>query len=159
MNFDEDVSGVDERGVIVMNIAYDLERFKKAQELMYPYALKEMQNGRKKTHWIWFVFPQIKGLGSSPTAQRYAIVDLGEAKAYLADNLLRSRLLEISNALLDLPEKNIRDIMGSPDDMKLRSSMTLFKLAEPTCDVFQKVLDKYFGGELDEKTLTVCDAR
>ena len=140
-------------------LAYNLERFKKAQEYSYAMALSEVKNGRKKTHWIWYIFPQIQGLGFSATAQKYAIVDLGEAKAYLADEVLRSRLLEICNALLELSETDIGEIMGFPDDLKLRSSMTLFNLAEPTCDVFQNVLNKYFKGKPDEKTLAICGAK
>lgn len=137
-------------------MAYDLSRFLKAQALSYNVALSEIQTGRKLSHWIWFIFPQLKGLGRSHTARFYGIEDLEEARAYLADTTLRSRLLEISQALLKLADSDIGNIMGYPDDLKLRSSMTLFHLADPSCDVFQKVLDKYFGGIPDENTLALC---
>ena len=137
-------------------MAYDLERFIRAQERDYAEALAEIRAGRKQTHWIWYIFPQIKGLGMSATSRHYGIADLGEARAYLADMTLRSRLLEISQALLDLPETDIGAVMGFPDDLKLRSSMTLFQLAEPEREIFQKVLDKYFGGEPDDKTIEIC---
>lgn len=137
-------------------MAYDLSRFLKAQERDYDTALAEIRAGRKTSHWIWYIFPQLGELGRSPTAKYYGIVDLDEARAYLADNLLRTHLLEISQALLDLPSRDIEDIMGYPDNLKLCSSMTLFHLAEPTCDVFQKVLDKYFDGKPDEKTIALC---
>jgi len=137
-------------------MAYDLSRFLKAQERDYDTALAEIKAGRKTSHWIWYIFPQLGELGFSPTAKYYGIVDLDEARAYLANNLLRTRLLEISQALLDLPSRDIEDIMGYPDNLKLCSSMTLFHLAEPTCDVFQRVLDKYFDGEPDKKTMALC---
>ena len=137
-------------------MAYDLSRFLKAQERDYDTALAEIRAGRKTSHWIWYIFPQLGELGFSPNAKFYGIVDLDEARAYLANNLLRTRLLEISQALLDLPSRDIEDIMGYPDNLKLCSSMTLFHLAEPTCDVFQRVLDKYFDGEPDKKTMALC---
>ena len=137
-------------------MAYDLSRFLKAQERDYNTALKEIKAGHKSSHWIWYIFPQLGALGFSPTAKFYGIADLNEARAYLSDNLLRSRLMEISQALLDLPTNDIDAIMGYPDNLKLCSSMTLFHLAEPECEIFQKVLDKYFNGKPDEKTLTLC---
>ena len=137
-------------------MAYDLSRFLKAQERDYDTALKEIKAGHKSSHWIWYIFPQLGELGFSPTAKFYGITDLDEARAYLEDNLLRSRLLEISQALLDLPSHDIDAIMGYPDNLKLCSSMTLFQLAEPTCEVFQKVLDKFFDGKPDEKTIALC---
>lgn len=137
-------------------MAYDLSRFLKAQETDYNTALKEIKAGRKTSHWIWYIFPQLKELGFSPTAQYYGISDLGEARAYMSDAVLRTRLLEISQALLDLPDTNIKSVMGYPDNLKLCSSMTLFHLAEPTCEVFQKVLDKFFNGRSDKKTIELC---
>ncbi|MBR3624586.1 MAG: DUF1810 domain-containing protein [Selenomonadaceae bacterium] len=137
-------------------MAYDLSRFLKAQERDYDTALAEIKTGRKTSHWIWYIFPQLGKLGRSPTAKFYGIVDLNEARAYLANNLLRTRLIEISQALLNLPSNDIEDIMGYPDNLKLCSSMTLFHLAEPACDVFQKVLDKYFDGKPDKKTIALC---
>ena len=134
---------------------YDLDRFLKGQARNYDAALREIREGCKRSHWMWYVFPQIQGLGYSSTAQYYAIKDLGEAKAYLQHPILRERLLEISGALLQLNTHNASEVFGWPDDMKLRSSMTLFAEAEPTCEVFQKVLDQYFGGKKDENTLSI----
>lgn len=129
-----------------------LERFVKAQEQSYGQALQEIQNGRKRSHWMWYIFPQIQGLGHSPTAQYYAVRDQAEAKAYMAHPVLGSRLLEISKELLRLKSSNAREVLGSPDDMKLKSSMTLFETVsdEP---VFGRVLDKFFAGERDMLTL------
>ena len=134
---------------------YDLERFLKAQARNYDAALREIRDGCKRSHWMWYVFPQIQGLGYSSTAQFYAIRDLDEAKAYLQHPVLRERLLEISNALLALDSRNASEVFGWPDDMKLRSSMTLFAEAEPECAVFQKVLEQYFHGQKDERTLSI----
>lgn len=132
---------------------YDLERFIKAQEQAYELALSEIKSGHKYSHWIWYIFPQIKGLGFSSTSEYYGIDGLGEAKAYMENPILRKRLLEISEVLLTLPSSDAGDVMGYPDDLKLRSSMTLFAEAAPEFDVFQKVLDKFFDGEKDRKTL------
>lgn len=137
-------------------MAYDLSKFLKAQERDYHTALEEIRAGHKSSHWIWYIFPQLEALGFSPTAKFYGIADLDEARAYLWNNLLRTRLLTISQALLDLPSNDIDAIMGYPDNLKLCSSMTLFHLADPDCDIFQKVLDKYFDGKPDEKTITLC---
>ena len=134
---------------------YDLDRFLKGQARNYDAALQEIREGCKRSHWMWYVFPQIQGLGYSSTAQYYAIRDLGEARAYLQHPILRERLLEISNALLALDSHNASAVFGWPDDMKLRSSMTLFAQAEPSCDVFQRVLDQYFNGKMDENTLSI----
>ena len=131
----------------------DLSRFHEAQRLHYATALAEIRAGRKRSHWIWYIFPQIAGLGYSSTSQFYAIRDLEEARAYLADPVLRARLLEISGALLGLKSSDPSAVMGWPDDLKLRSSMTLFELAEPDCPVFGAVLEKFFGGERDERTI------
>ena len=122
----------------------DLSRFHQAQKYDYDIALQEIKNGRKESHWMWYIFPQIQGLGYSSTAQYYAISDMAEAKAYLKDNVLRCRLVEISQALLDLPANDAMEVFGVPDNMKLRSSMTLFSMAAPEISVFQKVLDKFF---------------
>ena len=137
-------------------MAYDLSRFHKAQKGSYETALAEIRAGRKRSHWIWYIFPQIQGLGYSSTAQYYAIEDLGEAKAYLADPVLRERLLEISNALLALDSCDPTDVMGYPDDLKLRSSMTLFSLADPECTVFRDVLEKFYDGREDPRTIALC---
>ena len=136
---------------------YDLKKFLNAQEWHYQNALAEIKNGQKKTHWIWFIFPQLKKLGRSANAQYYGIENLDEAKEYLADEILRERLLEITQALLNLENNDIEFIMGSSiDKVKLLSSMTLFHLAEPNCEIFTKVIEKYFDGQLDSKTVELC---
>ena len=131
---------------------YNLTRFYKAQEMDYETALSEIKSGRKRSHWMWYIFPQLKGLGMSGMADYYGIDGLEEAKAYLNDEILRARLIEISSALLTLDTSDARAVMGSPDHLKLRSSMTLFSLADPDEEVFKKVLDKYYGGKPDPKT-------
>jgi len=136
-------------------MAYDLERFLKAQEKSYTRALQEIKEGRKVSHWMWYIFPQVQGLGYSPTAQYYAISSLDEARAYVSHPVLGARLREISEALLDVESSDAEEVMGWPDDLKLRSSMTLFSIADPECSVYQKVLDKFFGGEKDEKTVAI----
>ena len=136
---------------------YNFSKFLNAQEEDYATALSEIKAGHKTSHWIWYIFPQLQALGRSRTAQYYGIADLAEARAYLANEVLASRLKEISQALLDLPNDNARAVMGSQiDAVKLCSSMTLFSLADPTCEIFKKVLDKYFNGNLDETTLALC---
>lgn len=133
----------------------DLNRFLEAQEPDYERALAEIRRGRKQSHWMWYVFPQIAGLGSSPTAKFYAIKDKREAEDYLRHPVLGARLIEISGALLGVEGKTAHEIFGSPDDLKLKSSITLFGAVENTDSVFQKVLDKYYGGEKDRKTLEI----
>ena len=137
---------------------FDLERFVTAQEEDYARALAELRAGEKRSHWMWYVFPQIDGLGSSYMAQQYAIKSLDEAKAYLAHPVLGPRLRECANALLAVQGRSAREIMGSPDDLKLRSSATLFARAsaEP---LFQQLLDKYFDGEPDSRTLELIGER
>lgn len=120
----------------------------------YEQALGEIRRGRKVSHWIWYIFPQIRGLGHSSTAQYYALDSLEEAKEYLEDLLLRERLIEISEALLE-QEGNIEGIVGYVDAMKVRSCMTLFSQADPEIEVFGKVLDKFYGGKPDQKTLQI----
>ncbi len=134
-----------------------LGRFLKAQSSSYDAALREICAGQKRSHWIWYIFPQIQGLGFSSTAQYYAIEDMEEARAYLHEPTLRARLIEISEALLTLNTNDPTRVMGYPDDLKLRSSMTLFAEAEPECEVFQKVLDKYYGGRKDSRTLEILN--
>lgn len=133
----------------------NLQRFLDAQEGAYSQALEEIQAGRKRSHWIWYIFPQLAGLGVSPTAKYYAIRDLREARDYLAHPVLRGRLLEVSEALLSLKESDPSRVMGFPDDLKLRSSMTLFLAAEPGNDTFKRVLEKFYGGEPDGRTLAL----
>jgi uncharacterized protein (DUF1810 family) len=132
---------------------YDLERFVQAQARNYDQALGEIRRGRKQSHWMWYVFPQLAGLGLSATARRYAIASLDEAKAYLCHPLLGPRLLECAQALLALERRSAHEIFGWPDELKLRSSVTLFALAAPPGSVFARVLDAYFDGERDAKTL------
>lgn len=134
-----------------------LERFLKAQEIHYETALREIRAGRKRSHWMWFIFPQIAGLGRSSAAQYYAIRDLEEAKAYLEDAVLGENLLLISQALLEVDSDDAEAVMGWPDHLKLWSSMTLFALAKPDCLVFQKVLDKFYGGKKDAKTMELLN--
>ena len=136
---------------------YDLSRFLEAQNNSYDTALREIRAGRKRSHWMWYIFPQIRGLGYSAMAQHYAIRDLGEAREYLQHPLLGPRLIEISEALLALEESDPRRVMGSPDDLKLRSCMTLFQCAAPDQPVFGKVLDKFYGGRPDERTLEILN--
>lgn len=128
-----------------------LDRFIKAQEMDYEIALSEIKSGRKRSHWMWYIFPQYKGLGFSSTAQYYAIQNRKEAEEYLAHPVLGKRLLEISGALLEIKSNDAGRVMGYPDDMKLRSSMTLFYLVS-SGDIFKKVLDKFFDGKIDKKT-------
>ncbi len=136
-------------------MAYDLERFKKAQAEDYNTALAEIKRGRKESHWIWYIFPQLKELGYSGTAKYYGIDGIGEAKAYMADAELRRNLLEIADALLRQPETDIHRVMGFPDDLKLRSSMTLFEAAAPDQSVFGEVLERFFSGKRDDATLNL----
>jgi uncharacterized protein (DUF1810 family) len=131
----------------------NLQRFLDAQATDYAPALAEMRAGRKRSHWMWYIFPQIQGLGFSSISQRYAIQDAAEAAAYLKHPVLGARLVEISQALLGLASSNATSIMGSPDDVKLRSSMTLFGAVPGASPVFQQVLDKFFGGQPDAQTL------
>jgi len=133
---------------------YRLERFVEAQANgVHAGALAELRAGRKASHWMWFVFPQVAGLGSSPTSQRYAIGSLEEARAYLDHPVLGPRLVECARAVLAHPERSARQIMGSPDDAKLRSSMTLFVLTAGSEPVFQQVLDTFYAGERDPRTV------
>ena len=123
----------------------------------YETALAEIRNGRKQSHWMWYIFPQIAGLGFSQASKFYAIEDRAEAENYLAHPVLGKRLVEISDALLEIEGKTANQIFGSPDDMKLKSSMTLFAALDDTNPVFRKVLDKYFNSAKDERTLKLID--
>ena len=132
-----------------------LERFVEAQARDYDTALREIRGGRKRSHWMWYIFPQLRGLGFSSTAQFYGLRDLREARDYMAHPLLGPRLIEISEALLGLETDNPSAFMGYPDDLKLCSCMTLFELAAPEQPVFAKVLEKYYGGRRDQRTLAL----
>ena len=134
----------------------DLNRFLKAQENNYEQALSEIKSGRKRSHWMWYIFPQYKGLGFSETSKHYSIQDLNEARDYLNHPILGSRLKQITNELLLIDENNANKIFGSPDDLKLKSSMTLFVSVDTSEEKpFNKVLDKFFNGCFDEKTLNL----
>lgn len=137
----------------------DLSRFHRAQQTDYPRALEEIRSGRKQSHWMWYIFPQLKGLGRSSMAVYYGIRDLEEAKAYLADPVLGARLTEISEALLALDTDDATAVMGQPDDVKLRSCMTLFDTAAGAPGVFRRVLDKFYHGQKDARTLELLGAR
>ena len=136
-----------------MDDPYDLQRFLTAQRDNYQQALREIRGGRKSTHWMWFIFPQLRGLGASETSRRFGISGADEARAYLAHPILGPRLTEIAEAILDLDESSARDIFGFPDDVKLKSSATLFAGISPPGSVFERLLEQYFHGERDEATL------
>ena len=136
----------------------DLERFVAAQEGVVDRALAEIRAGRKRSHWMWFVFPQIAGLGMSEMSIRYAIRDRAEAAAYLAHPVLGPRLVECCDAVLALEGRSAHDVFGSPDDWKLRSCATLFAAVSPAGSPFERVLARYFDGEPDPKTVRLLDA-
>lgn len=131
-----------------------MERFLKAQENIYQTALQEIRNGRKQSHWIWYIFPQIEELGRSSTAKYYGIKDLAEAREYLAHPVLRARLIEISEALLENDDSAV-DILGYIDAIKVKSCMTLFHVADPSIEVFSKIIDKFYNGQYDNITLDI----
>lgn len=136
-----------------MNDPFDLARFVEAQQRDYQQALDELRAGAKRSHWIWYVFPQLRGLGRSEMAEHYGISGLDEARAYLAHPLLGPRLEDCARALLLHRARPVRQIMGSPDDLKLRSSMTLFQAAAPQQPLFTEVLQAFYDGEQDAATL------
>ncbi|HEU4360663.1 MAG TPA: DUF1810 domain-containing protein, partial [Mycobacterium sp.] len=132
---------------------FDLHRFVAAQARVYATVVAELRGGRKRSHWIWFIFPQLSGLGSSAMAARYAIASLGEARAYLAHDLLGPRLHECAQLVNAVADRSIEDIFGRPDNLKVRSSMTLFARAGTDNADFVALLDKYYGGEEDPATV------
>ena len=132
---------------------YDLRRFVDAQEHVYERALSEIKSGRKRSHWMWFIFPQVEGLGTSSTSRQYAIRSVAEAEAYLAHPLLGPRLLESAEAALAIQTSSALELFGSPDDMKLRSCATLFASVSSQESVFRQLINKYFDGKPDERTL------
>jgi len=132
---------------------HNLQRFIDAQHPIYGQVRDELQDGQKESHWMWFIFPQIKGLGSSPTAQKYAIDDLDEANAYLAHPLLGFRLRECTQLVNAVIGRSIEEIFGYPDHLKFHSSMTLFAQSQPSDNLFAAALAKYFRGEPDRRTL------
>ena len=136
-----------------MNDRYELKRFVDAQEDVYEQACAELRAGKKRSHWMWFVFPQIRGLGSSPTAVRFAISGMEEARAYLEHPMLGSRLRECTGIVVGVEGRSVEQIFGYPDDLKFHSSITLFAKAAAEAGVFGEALEKYFGGEMDRGTL------
>ena len=136
-----------------------LERFVQAQEHAYGRALREVKNGYKESHWMWYIFPQLRGLGQSPMSYTYGIAGREEARDYLAHPLLGTRLREITAALLGLQDSSAEQIFGEVDAMKLRSSMTLFCMVSPRGSVFQQVLERFFGGLPDPRTIELLHAR
>lgn len=136
-----------------MEKRYDLDRFVEAQREMYAHALREIGEGRKQTHWMWFIFPQLRGLGFTDYNIFYGIENLKEASLYLHHPILGSRLVEITKAMLKVENKTALEILGRPDEKKLKSCMTLFGLLPETPECFRQVLEKYYNGEQDERTL------
>ena len=134
-----------------------LDRFLEAQDRMYEIAFSEIKKGSKRSHWMWFIFPQLRGLGSSKMSYVFGINDIEEAKKYLEHPLLSKRLIEITEALLTHKGKDIYDIMGDIDDMKLKSSMTLFALISEEGSVFHQVLDSFYDSEMDYKTVKLLN--
>jgi uncharacterized protein (DUF1810 family) len=139
------------------NDTFDLSRFTSAQENSYDSALAELRSGRKRTHWMWYIFPQIDGLGHSATAKHYAIKSQEEARQYLNHPVLGQRLLECAEAVFAIEGRSAAEIFGYPDNLKLKSSMTLFAYITAPGSVFSRVLDKYFNGERDALTLQILD--
>ena len=133
------------------------EHFVRAQTPIYPQVLAELRTGRKTSHWMWFIFPQLSALGRSPTALRYGIDDLGTAREYLRHDVLGPRLIECTNAVLGVSGRTAHEIVGSPDDLKLRSSMTLFSRADPEQPGFADVLARYYDGIEDFRTVELLD--
>ena len=136
---------------------HDLKRFVQAQEDDYEQALSEIKSGRKRSHWMWFIFPQIDGLGFSSTSKTYSIKSIEEAHAFITHEILGLRLLECAEAVMDVEGRSAREIFGSPDDLKLRSCATLFVSVSRVGSVFERIIEKYYGGERDDKTLELLE--
>ena len=134
---------------------HNLQRFVDAQAPVFEQVLAELRAGRKRTHWMWFIFPQVAGLGTSPMAQRYAIFGHNEAEAYLQHPILGPRLLQCTQLVNQVSNRTMDEIFGYPDDLKFRSSITLFSAVDPTEAVFRAALDKYFAGQPDTSTLAL----
>ena len=139
------------------NDPFDLARFLKVQEDDYEDALSEIKGGQKRTHWMWYIFPQIDGLGFSSMSKRYSIKSIEEAQAYLHHPILGSRLLECAQTVVDVEGRSIAAIFGSPDDQKLRSCVTLFASVSPSGSVFERILEKYYHGGRDDRTLQLLE--
>lgn len=138
-----------------MNTSANLKRFIEAQENNYQDAVMEVRSGKKKTHWMWYIFPQISGLGSSEISKFYAIKDLQEAQLFLQHPILGQRLIDISKVLSEIKDKSAHEIFGSPDDLKLKSCMTLFSSLKNAHPIFQRIIDQFFDGNKDDKTLQI----
>ena len=136
----------------------NIKRFIHAQENIYPQAVKELRNGKKISHWMWFIFPQIEGLGFSSTSKYYSIKTIAEAKEYVTHPVLGKRLLECSDIILNIDGKSVEDIFGYPDNLKLQSSITLFSFIHPESTIFPNVFKKYFKNKKDQKTLDILKA-
>ena len=139
-------------------LSNDLERFVEAQKWNYETALSELKTGRKRSHWMWYIFPQMRGLGRSPMAEIYGIADLAEAREYLAHDILGSRLREVCGVILNLSTSDAVEVFGDSDSLKLKSSMTLFDLVAPN-DVFTQVLEKYYHGKRDINMLKLLEGK
>ena len=142
-----------------MSDPYHLSRFVEAQESVYETALRELEHGRKQSHWMWFIFPQLAGLGHSPTALLFGISGLDEAHAYLAHPLLGGRLVQCTRTINAVRNRTAHQIFGSPDDLKLRSSMTLFRETANDPEPFRTAIERYFSGEADARTLEILAKR
>lgn len=140
-----------------MNKEIDVSRFVEAQQVNFDTALSELNAGKKASHWMWYIFPQIKGLGKSEISKYYAIQNIEEAKAYLNNKYLSHNMNELLDVLLKQNTSNPTDIFGKPDDMKLKSSMTLFALADKNNEKYKKVLEKYFSGNFDRRTINIIN--
>lgn len=150
---------INETDIFPKEDLFNLTRFIVAQENIYDNVFAELKSGRKRTHWMWFIFPQIEGLGNSFNSKFYAVKSIEEALQYLAHPVLGARLSECSEAILSVKGKSALEIFGSPDDRKLKSSMTLFECAADSKSVFTRVLEKYFNNERDERTLQLLETR
>lgn len=139
-----------------MDNEYNLDRFIIAQERDYQIALMEIKNGHKKSHWMWYIFPQLADLGCSTTAKFYGIKNKDEAIAYLQNKYLKNNLIKISEAIYEFDD-NISNILGYPDNLKLKSCMTLFNYVEPSIDIFKKIIDKFYDGEKDFNTIKLLE--
>ena len=139
----------------LITVSNEKNRFLSAQQNIYSHVLKELQNGKKTSHWMWFIFPQIDGLGHSSTAKYYSIKSINEAKEYFDHPILGKRLLECCNIILKIEGRSVEDIFGYPDNLKLKSCMTLFNYAVHNHKVFAEVLNEYFAGEHDEQTISI----
>ena len=138
---------------------FDLNRFIEAQEAVYDRALSELRNGRKETHWMWFIFPQIAGLGTSPMSHRYSIRSVAEARAYLDHPILGPRLIECGNAVLAVENRSATEILGKPDDMKMKSCATLFEYVSQSENIFTEILIKYYDRKRDSRTLDLIQSK